>query len=65
MGEAAGVADIADDGNDFILGEGFGFGWGTGEAVDGVVARAKEGFGKREAKVASSTENKDSRHSDC
>lgn len=65
MGEAAGIADISDDGKDFVLDKGIGFGGGTSETVDGVVARATEGFGKREAKVASSTEDKDSRHSDC
>ena len=64
MGEAARVADVADDGEDFVLDEGFGFGGTAGETVDGVVARAEEGFGKREAKVASGTKDEDGRHSD-
>ena len=53
MGEAARIVDIADNGDDFVLDEGFGFGRGTGETVDGVVTGAKEGFGERKAKVAS------------
>ena len=65
MSEAARVADIADDGKDFVLDEGFGFGGSAGETVDGVVARAEEGFGKREAKVASGTKDEDGRHSDA
>ena len=64
MGEAGRIADIADDGEDFVLDEGFGFGGSAGETVDGVVARAEEGFGKREAKVATGTKDEDGRHSD-
>ena len=62
MGEAARIANISDDGNDFILDEGFGFGGGAGETVDGVVAGAQEGLGEREAKVASGAKNEGSRH---
>ena len=29
---------VADNGEDFILDKGFGFGWVAGETVDGVVA---------------------------
>ena len=64
MGEAARIGNIADDGKDFVLDEGFGFGGVAGETVDGVVARAEEGFGKREAKVATRTKDEDGRHGD-
>lgn len=62
VGEAARIADVADHGDDFVLDEDLGFGRGTGETVDSVIARAEEGFGKREAKVASGAKNEGSRH---
>lgn len=64
MSEAARIADIADDGQDLVLDEGFGFGGIASETVDGVITGAEEGFGKREAKVASGTEDEDGRHSE-
>lgn len=43
VGEAARIADIADEGDDHVLDEGFGFGRGAGAGatVDGVVAERK------------------------
>ena len=55
---------VADDGEDFVLDEGFDFGWIVGETVDGVVARVEEGNGKMEAKVATGTMDEAGRRSD-
>ena len=37
-----GIGDGAEHGDDFLGGEGAGFGFAAGEAVDGVVARTQE-----------------------
>ena len=64
MGEAVWIGDVANDGDDLVLGEGLGFGRGTGEAIDDVIAGTEEGFGEREAKIARGAKDEDSRHGD-